>query len=308
MAGITQHTQGASQGPGPCLALESPHLVPKRRLLRPSQGLFQLAMVASGWHSPGAGLRRFQGQAAGPNPACVCSKPHFTSPYPWGPHSQTSRLRTKAEPGPSQTLQAGQVHVPHTPSELVVCFQTLGQGHVPFELPENSVPFYPPSYRLPRVRAVGCGLSHLPTLGGRVGPAQVVEGGHSCPLDAPGPLVPALSWELWTHPDSPEAWLVFQGPPGGYIPSKGLQRSLSQPSLTGDRPERARPVHMPKTGGSCRPPYWPNVESRAAREVPGHLGQGGWSRGLSASSSLAACRPARLVFTCSLRLGWALRP
>lgn len=180
MAGITQHTQGASQSPGPCLALESPHPVPKRRLLCPCQGLFQLAMVALGWHhSPGAGLRRFQGQAAEPNPACVCSKPHFTSPYPWAPHSQTSLLRTKAEPGASQTLQAGQVHVPHTPSELAVSSQTPGQGHVPFELPENSVPFYPPSYRLPRMRAVGCRLSCLPTLGGRVGPAQVVEGGHT---------------------------------------------------------------------------------------------------------------------------------
>lgn len=62
---------------------------------------------------------------------------------------------------------------------------------------------------------------------------------------------------------------------------------------------------MPKTGGSCRTPHWPNVESRIAREVPGHLGQGGWSRGLSAPPSLAACRPARLVFTCSLRFGWA---
>lgn len=46
---------------------------------------------------------------------------------------------------------------------------------------------------------------------------------------------------------------------------------------------------MPKTGGSCRPPYWPNVESRAAREVPGHLGQGGWSRGLGAL--LPGCLP-----------------
>lgn len=46
-----------------------------------------------------------------------------------------------------------------------------------------------------------------------MGPAQVVEGGHSYLLHAPGPLSPTLSWELWTHPDSPEAWLVFQGPP-----------------------------------------------------------------------------------------------
>lgn len=55
--------------------------------------------------------------------------------------------------------------------------------------------------------------------------------------------------------------------------------------------------------------YWPQSESRAAHEVPRHCGQRDLtSQGLLVSSALPACRPARLLFMCSLRLGRATQP
>lgn len=179
MAGITQHTQGASLGPGPCPPLESPHPLTERRLLLcPSRRCF-------GWPwSPWAGitlLELAEEEASGTSGWTQRSPRVLQRPQP-DPSSNT-----KAEPGPSQTPSeqrrvlsdaAGQGHVPSDTLRAGPCPRgPWGRVMSVWSFRRTQSPFpsvSSPSNDLPRVRAEGRRPARSAHAVGHVVPSSVL--------------------------------------------------------------------------------------------------------------------------------------
>lgn len=95
---------------------------------------------------------------------------------------------------------------------------------------------------------------------------------------------------------------MFQEPQGVAFLLR-LQRSPSQPGLEADKAREGRARANPRQVGGAAHLLLAPVGVHA---VPRHRGRGDLtSQGLLACSALPACCPARLLFTCSLRLGRA---
>ena len=124
-----------------------------------------------------------------------------------------------------------------------------------------------------------------------------VEGGQNCLFSDPGPTDPTLSWEQWTHPAYPETWPAFQGPQEDPLPAWADVRQDKEGLSTRPRQVGAG-GHLPgPTWSPGQPMRWLDTMAKEAKES-GSLG-----------APLPACLPpGSWVLTCSLRLGWAVRP